>query len=98
MPRVKINGVEHEFPAGINILEACERVGVAIPHFCYHPALSVVGSCRMCKVEVIQGGRSRVDISCNLPVADGLEIKTESDGVSKGRQMTLEYMLMNHPL
>lgn len=98
MPRMKINGVEHEFPAGINVLDACLRVGVFIPHFCYHPALSVAGSCRMCKVEVIQGGRSRVDISCNLLVGDGLEVNTDSPPVKKAQQMTLEYLLANHPL
>lgn len=98
MPRLKINGVEHEFPPGINVLEACKRIGLFIPHFCYHPALSVVGSCRMCKVEVVQGGRSRIDISCNLPVADGLEVFTDTPAVRKARQMTLEYLLANHPL
>ena len=73
MPRMKIDGREYDFPDGINVLEACESVGIHIPHFCYHPALKVVGSCRMCKVEVIQNERKRIDISCNVPVMDGLE-------------------------
>ncbi len=95
---MKINGVEHSFPDGMNVLEACLQVGIYVPHFCYHPALSVVGSCRMCKVEVIQNGRSRVDISCNLPVSDGLEIITDSPEVRQAQQMTLELLLANHPL
>jgi len=95
---MKINGIEHDFPNGINVLEACRNVGVHVPHFCYHPALKVVGSCRMCKVEVVQGGRARIDISCNLTGAEGLEINTDTPGVRKQQQMTLEFLLANHPL
>ncbi|MFN3821291.1 MAG: 2Fe-2S iron-sulfur cluster-binding protein, partial [bacterium] len=98
MPIIKINGQEHEVPSGINALEACQMTGIYVPHFCYHPALTVVGSCRMCKVEVVQGGRRRIEISCNLPVSEGLEIWTETPAVKKQRQMTLEYLLENHPL
>lgn len=98
MPRIKINGTEHEFPSGMNVLEACESIGIHIPHFCYHPALKSVGSCRMCKVEVIQGGRSRIDISCKVEVCDGIEILTDTPGVQKARQMTLEFLLANHPV
>ncbi len=98
MPRMKINGVEHDFPSGINVLEACKMAGIFVPHFCYHPALKVVGSCRMCKVEVVQGGRSRIEISCNLPVCEGLEIWTNTPAVRKAQQMTLEFLLANHPL
>ncbi len=98
MPRVKINGLEHDFPNGMNLLEACKQVGVYVPHFCYHPDLKVVGSCRMCKVEVVQGGKPRIDISCNTTVAEGLEVNTSTPGVHKQQQMTLEYLLANHPL
>jgi NADH-quinone oxidoreductase subunit G len=98
MPKMKIDGVEYEFPDGINVLQACEQVGIHIPHFCYHPALKVAGSCRMCKVEVIQGGRKRIDISCNVAVQDSLEIITDSPAVLTARQMTLEFTLSNHPV
>ncbi len=98
MPTVKINGTDYEFPEGINILKACNSIGAAVPHFCYHPALSIVGSCRMCKVEAIQGKRRWVELACNLIVADGLEILTDSEPVLKARQMTLEFLLANHPL
>ncbi|MBM3327604.1 MAG: 2Fe-2S iron-sulfur cluster binding domain-containing protein [Calditrichaeota bacterium] len=98
MPRMKINGVERDFPSGINALEACKMAGIYVPHFCYHPVLKVVGSCRMCKVEVVQGGRSRIEISCNLPICEGLEIWTNTQVVQKAQQMTLEFLLANHPL
>ncbi|NQU05333.1 MAG: (2Fe-2S)-binding protein, partial [Calditrichaeota bacterium] len=98
MPKMKIDGVEYEFPDGINVLQACEQVGIHIPHFCYHPALKVAGSCRMCKVEVVQGGRKRIDISCNVAAQDGLEIITDSPAILTARQMTLEFTLSNHPI
>ncbi len=95
---MKIDGMEYEFPEGMNVLQACESIGIHIPHFCYHPALKVVGSCRMCKVEVIQNERKRIDISCNVMVQDGLEIITDSAPVRTARRMTLEFLLANHPL
>jgi len=102
MPIVKINGIEHEFPQGMNVLDACLKVGTHVPHFCYHPLLRVVGTCRMCKVEVTQELRgqkqSHIDISCKVEVADGMEIRTDTPEVKKLQQMTLEFLLANHPL
>ena len=98
MPRMKINGEEYDFPDGINVLQACEQVGIHIPHFCFHPVLRVVGSCRMCKVELSSKGRTWIDISCNVPVQDGLEVITDSPAVKTARQMALEFLLANHPL
>lgn len=51
MVNVQINGTWYEFPRGMRIIEACRQVGIAVPHFCYHPKLSIKGSCRMCLVE-----------------------------------------------
>ncbi len=102
MPKVTINGVEHDFSPGMNVLEACRSVNVQVPHFCYHPLLKVVGSCRMCKVEVTQESRgrksSRIDISCKVEIAEGMEIRTDTPEVKKQQQMTLEFLLANHPL
>ena len=55
MPKVKIDGIEIEVPAGITVLQACELAGVEIPRFCYHERLSIAGNCRMCLVEVKPG-------------------------------------------
>ncbi len=79
-------------------MEACRSIGVQVPHLCYHPALKVVGSCRLCKVEVVRNDRRWIDISCKLEVADGMEIFTDSPAVVKARRMTLEFLLANHPL
>ena len=52
MPKVTIDGIEHEIEAGLSVLQACESVGIEIPRFCYHERLSVAGNCRMCLVEM----------------------------------------------
>ena len=59
MPKVKIDDVEWEVPAGITVLQACELAGIEIPRFCYHERLSIAGNCRMCLVEVKPGRPSR---------------------------------------
>jgi NADH-quinone oxidoreductase subunit G len=97
MPKVKIDGVEMEVPAGITVLQACELAGVEIPRFCYHERLSIAGNCRMCLVEV-KPGPPKPQASCALPVADKQEIITKSPTVQKARSGVMEFLLVNHPL
>ena len=52
MVNVQINGVWHQFPKGTRMIEACRQVGVAVPHYCYHPKLTPSGNCRMCLVQI----------------------------------------------
>ena len=68
MPKMKIDGVEIEVPAGITVLQACEVAGVEIPRFCYHERLSIAGNCRMCLVE--QEKAPKPIASCAMPVAE----------------------------
>ena len=97
MPTVTVDGVEIEVPAGVTALQACEMAGVEIPRFCYHERLSVAGNCRMCLVEV-SPGPPKPAASCALPVADGMEIKTDTEMVKKARNGVMEFLLINHPL
>jgi len=97
MPKVKIDGVEMEVPAGITVLQACELAGVEIPRFCYHDRLSIAGNCRMCLVEV-KPGPPKPQASCALPVADKQEIFTRTPTVQKARKGVMEFLLINHPL
>ncbi|NDH62010.1 MAG: NADH-quinone oxidoreductase subunit G [Alphaproteobacteria bacterium] len=97
MPKVKIDGVELEVPAGITVLQACELAGVEIPRFCYHERLSIAGNCRMCLVEV-KPGPPKPQASCALPVADKQEIFTTTPVVQKARNGVMEFLLINHPL
>jgi len=97
MPKVKIDGVELEVPAGITVLQACELAGVEIPRFCYHERLSIAGNCRMCLVDV-KPGPPKPQASCALPVADKQEIFTTTPTVKKARNGVMEFLLINHPL
>ena len=96
MVELIVDGMPVRAPAGTSILDAVLRTGGEIPHFCYHPKLRVVGSCRMCQVEV--QGAPKLVISCATPVAEGMEVFTASERVKKARNAVLEFLLLNHPL
>jgi NADH-quinone oxidoreductase subunit G len=97
MPKVKINDVEIEVPAGTNMIEAAAAAGIEIPHYCYHPHLSIAGNCRMCLVDIEAGGRGP-DIACNMAARDGLHIRTDTPRVEQMRKSVMEFLLVNHPL
>ena len=104
MPKLIINGKEHEMPNGITLIQACEIAGVEIPRFCYHERLSIAGNCRMCLIEV--AGMPKPVASCAMsvndlrPARDGTppSIVTDSETVKKAREGVLEFLLINHPL
>ncbi|PIQ26366.1 NADH-quinone oxidoreductase subunit L [bacterium (Candidatus Blackallbacteria) CG17_big_fil_post_rev_8_21_14_2_50_48_46] len=98
MPKIIIDSVEYEVEAGQNLIQAAASVGITIPHYCYHPGLSVSGNCRMCLVEV-KGPRGVMpQIACSTPVSEGLEVMTTTDTVKKMRQGVMEFLLLNHPI
>ncbi|AQR73020.1 NADH-quinone oxidoreductase subunit NuoG [Sphingomonas sp. LM7] len=97
MPKVKVDGIEVEVPAGATVLQACEAAGKEIPRFCYHERLSIAGNCRMCLVEV-KPGPPKPQASCALPAADNQEIRTDSPMVKAAREGVMEFLLINHPL
>jgi NADH-quinone oxidoreductase subunit G len=96
MPKMTVDGIEIEVPAGITVLQACELAGKEIPRFCYHERLSVAGNCRMCLVE--QEKAPKPIASCAMPVAEGMVIKTDTPLVKKARNGVMEFLLINHPL
>ncbi len=96
MISLTIDGVHVKVPPGTSILEAVLRSGREIPHFCYHPKLQVVGSGRMCQVEV--HGAPKLVISCATTAAEGMEVLTASEKAAKAQRAVLEFLLLNHPL
>ncbi len=96
MPTLIIDGKEISVKPGATIMEAAKQLGVYIPHFCYHPKLSISGNCRMCLVEVEK--MPRPVISCAMPVNDGMVVKTNSEMVAEARKGVMEFLLINHPL
>jgi len=97
MPKVTVDGLELEVPAGATLLQACEMAGKEIPRFCYHERLSIAGNCRMCLVEVAPGP-PKPQASCALPATEGQVIRTDTPMVKKAREGVMEFLLINHPL
>ena len=96
MPKITIDGTEHEVEAGMTILQACEQAGKEVPRFCYHDRLSIAGNCRMCLVQMERSPKPVA--SCAMPVADGMVVYTDTPEVKKMRQGVMEFLLLNHPL
>ncbi|MCG3191301.1 MAG: 2Fe-2S iron-sulfur cluster-binding protein [Thermoanaerobaculia bacterium] len=96
MAKVTVDGREVVVPDNGNVLEACRIAGVDVPHFCYHPRLSIVGQCRMCMVEI--EGMPKIQASCTVPVRDGMVVSASSEKALAARNATMEFLLINHPL
>lgn len=98
MPKITLNGAEVEFEPGQSVIELARERGIDIPHYCWHPALSVVASCRICQVEVKGPGPERLTTACNTACVDGMVVNTESEEIGRARAGNLEALLLNHPL
>ncbi len=96
MPRITIDGKQLEVDASSTIIQAAFKNGITIPHFCWHPRLSVAGNCRMCLVEVEK--LPKLVIACSTQVAEGMVVRTSSEGVINAQQAVMEFLLINHPL
>ena len=105
MPTIKINDVELSVTPGTLVLDACRTVGIDIPHYCYHPALTPVATCRMCLVEI--KGQPKLATSCTTtvppapkdnPEAVVMEVFTNTPTVADARAGVMEFLLINHPL
>jgi len=92
--KIKINGMEIECPSNATILEAAKIAGIEIPTLCFLKEINAIGACRVCMVEV-KGARTLVT-ACVYPVADGMEVFTNTEKVRKSRRLTLELILSNH--
>ena len=96
MPKLTIDGLEVEVPAGTTILQACEHAGIEVAHFCYHERLAIAGNCRMCLVEVEKSPKPIA--SCAMPATDGMVVLTKSPKAIKAQKGVMEFLLINHPL
>jgi len=91
-----INNQAITVPAGSTIMEAAQKLGVTVPHFCWHPGLSIAGVCRFCMVRV--EGMPKLQIACNTPASEGMKVDTVSEDVKDAHKWALEFHLINHPL
>src|SRR5262245_32782269 len=107
MATVYVNGKATEIgdKERLNCVQAAERAGVFVPHYCWHPALTVVASCRMCLVEIGErkddgsiAMQPKVVPGCQTPVKHNSVIVTDSKKAKDAQAQTLEGLLLNHPL
>lgn len=107
MATALVDGIEIELRDGerLNAIEAAARAGVLIPHYCWHPGLSVVGSCRMCLVEAgSRDASGRITMgpklvpACNTLVRDGTVLVTQTEKVQQARALVEEGLLLRHPI
>jgi NADH-quinone oxidoreductase subunit G len=96
MPKCTIDGKEIEVAPGTTVIQAAAKLGVEIPHFCYHPDLPIDGNCRMCMVEIEK--MPKLQIACNTAVTDGMVVTTNSPKAVQAHRSTLEFLLVNHPI
>ena len=106
MPSITIDNKQIECRDGISVLQAALEAGWNVPHYCYHPGLSVVASCRLCLMEMKMphpktqelGWAPKLLPSCQTPVRDGLEVRFDSETVQDNQRDCMEFFLLNHPL
>ena len=106
MPKIIIDEQEVECREGVTVLQAALDAGWDIPHYCYHPGLSVVASCRLCLMEMQMPHPKTGEMvwapklipSCQTPVKDGMVVRFDSEKVRQNQASCMEYFLLNHPL
>ncbi len=96
MVEIELDGRKVEVAEGSMVIQAAERNGTYIPHFCYHKKLSVAANCRMCLVEIEKAPKPMP--ACATPVTQGMIVRTKSDKAVKAQQSVMEFLLINHPL
>ena len=96
MPKITVDGRSIDAKPGQMILQACLDAGMALPHYCYHPGLSIPASCRICLVEV--EGLPKLVPSCQTPIRDGMVVHANSSKAIANQKQVMEYLLINHPL
>ena len=96
MLKVFVDGTEVEVPHGATVMDATNKLGVYVPHFCYHRKLSIAANCRMCLVEIEKAPKPLP--ACATPVTDGMKVFTHSKVAKDAQNGVMEFLLINHPL
>lgn len=93
---VYIDDIPVYIPLQATVIQACDKLGLNVPRFCYHDLLGIAGNCRICLIEVERSPKPQV--ACGLPVLNKIKIYTSTPIVKKARESVLEFLLLNHPL
>ncbi len=96
MVEIELDGKKVEVQEGSMIMDAANKLGTYIPHFCYHKKLTIAANCRMCLVEVEKAPKPLP--ACATPVSAGMIVRSHSDKAVKAQKSVMEFLLINHPL
>ena len=96
MAKLEIDGQPVEVPDNSTIMDATSKLGIYVPHFCYHKKLSIAANCRMCLVQVEKAPKPLP--ACATPVTEGMKVHTHSDAAINAQKGVMEFLLINHPL
>lgn len=96
MLEIEIDGKTVEVPDGSTVMDAANKAGAYVPHFCYHKKLSIAANCRMCLVDVEKAPKALP--ACATPVTNGMKVATHSEKAVKAQKSVMEFLLINHPL
>ncbi|MEB0135632.1 NADH-quinone oxidoreductase subunit NuoG [Actimicrobium sp. CCC2.4] len=96
MVEIEIDGKKVEVPAGSMVMDAANKLGTYIPHFCYHKKLTIAANCRMCLVEVEKAPKPLP--ACATPVSAGMIVRSNSEKAVQAQKGVMEFLLINHPL
>jgi NADH-quinone oxidoreductase subunit G len=93
-----IDGREVVVKPGTTVIEAAKSLGIEIPYYCYHKRLSIAANCRMCLVEMSNAPGGKLMPACQMPMGEGVAVKTDTPRVKDQQRATLEFLLLNHPV
>ncbi len=94
---LRINGSRITAPKGTSVLDAALGHGICIPHLCHVPGLTDFGGCRLCIVEIVRNGRSRITTSCTLEVQQDMVVRSDTDRVRRYRKNIAELLVAEAP-
>src|ERR1700741_2933284 len=93
---LEIDGKAVTVENGQTVMDAATKLGIFVPHFCYHKKLSIAANCRMC---LVQGEKAPKPLpACATPAAEGMKVWTQSEQAKKAQEGVMEFLLINHPL
>src|SRR5436305_1263953 len=96
MLSIETDGRKVEVHNGAPVMDAANKLGIYVPHFCYHKKLSIAANCRMCHVQVEKAPKPLP--ACATPATEGMKVWTQSEQAKKAQQGVMEFLLINHPL
>src|SRR5258706_1349031 len=96
MINLEIEGKTVQVDNGATVMEAASKLGIFVPHFCYHKKLSIAANCRMCLVQVEKAPKPLP--ACATPATEGMKVQTASEYAKTAQKGVMEFLLINHPL